>query len=67
MEITVFLGDFQGVFSSFLLGMRLVSDVLEIFVIMVLSRNKLHSVFPLIRSKCVSTQKNAFRNALKTH
>ena len=65
MGIIVFLDNFQGIFNGFLLDMHLVSDVFQIFVIMVLSRNELHPVSPLMRSECVSTQKNAFRNALK--
>lgn len=37
-EIRVILCDFQGIFGGFCFDMHLVSEVLRIFVIMVLSR-----------------------------
>ena len=40
-EIGVILGDFQGFFCGFFFDMHLVSEVLQIFVIMVLSQSKL--------------------------
>ena len=38
-EIRMILCDFQGFFSGFFFDMHLVSDVFQIFVIMMLSRN----------------------------
>ena len=58
-EIGVILCDFQGSFGAFFFNMHLVSDVFQIFVIMVLSRSKLHS----LHFQYTSTQKET----LKTH
>lgn len=57
--IDVILCDFQGFFRVFFFDMHLVSEVLWIFVIMVLSRSKLHS----LHFQYASTQKET----LKTH
>ena len=48
-EIGMILCDFQGFFGAFFFDMHLVSDVLGIFVIMVLSRSELR----LLRFQCV--------------
>ena len=44
-EIAVILGDIQGIFGVFLLNIHLVSDVFQIFVIMVLSQD--YGCYPL--------------------
>ena len=41
-EIVMFIGDFKGIFNTFFLDMRLVSEVFGFFVIMVLSQDELH-------------------------
>ena len=43
-EIAVFSSDFQGIFGGLFLDIRLVSDVFQIFVIMVLSWSKLRQI-----------------------
>ena len=40
-EIIMFSGDFKGIFNTFFLDMRLVSEVFGLFVIMVLSQDEL--------------------------
>ena len=49
-EIVMFIGDFKGIFNTFFLDMRLVSEVFGFFVIMVLSQGKLYT----LRFQCFS-------------
>ncbi len=52
-EIVVLSCDFQGIFGGFLFDTHLVTEVLQIYVIMVLSRSEVR----LLRFQCVFTQK----------
>ena len=44
-EIVMFLSDFKGIFNTFFLDMRPVSEVFGFFVIMMLSQGELHTFF----------------------